>query len=87
MERLPRIVLALPPQNSAPAGGFFVPSFWDKTWDKTLLFPHQKMAENLVFFDRLKEPRDQIHLSVPSAYQTSLAITPFYAREQKGFCP
>jgi hypothetical protein len=40
----------------------FVPSFWDKTWDKTPFVRSPKMAENLVFFDRSKEPRDRIRL-------------------------
>jgi hypothetical protein len=42
--------------------GVFVPSFWDKTWDKTPFVSSPKMAENLVFFDRPKEPRDRIQL-------------------------
>jgi hypothetical protein len=59
MERLARIVLALS-RKTQHQPGFFVPSFWDKTRDKTLFILSPKMAETLVIFDRPKEPRDRI---------------------------
>jgi hypothetical protein len=62
------------PQNSAPAG-FFVPSFGDKTGDKTPFFPSPRMAESIAVLDAPREPKDGFELPVPRAMQERLKAT------------
>jgi hypothetical protein len=56
-----------------------VPSFWDKTWDKTRFVPSPKMAETMVFFDMTKEPRDRMS---PSSEESPNSRSPTAARRQ-----
>ena len=65
MERLSRIVLVLP-SKLRTIRGFFVPSFWDKTWDKTLFSLAKKWLKTWCISIGRKEPRDRILLP-PSA--------------------
>jgi hypothetical protein len=55
--RLPAILRTSP--------SLFVPSFGDKTWDKTPFVRSPIMAEILAFSDAPREPGDGFELSVP----------------------